>query len=134
MRKVIGNASARRSLVGDNGEYLASAMGGFRSNFLTGLLIGAALAALAPFAATDLVAVLSPPASAGPAAAITRMPQRIEVQIVNRAAKADRMRAPQRATGDITPQQRQKIPAGCDTAFSPLSRGAYANFASRCMS
>jgi hypothetical protein len=109
-------------------------MGGFRSNFLGGLMIGAALAVLAPFAATDVVAVLSAPASAGPAAAITTVPQRIDVQVVNRAAKADRLRQPQRATGEVVRQKQQKIPPGCDTAFSPLSRGAYANFASRCMS
>jgi len=100
-------------------------------------MIGAALAALTPFAASDLISVVSPPASAGPAAAVTTVPQRIEVQMVNRASKADRLRQPQRATGEIIrqqQQQQQKIPPGCDSAFSPLSRGAYANFASRCMS
>jgi len=114
---------------------MANFMGGFKSNFFGGLLIGAALAVLTPFAASDLIAVLSPPASAGPAAAITTVPQRIEVQMVNRAAKADRLGRPRRTSGgEIVRQKQEKIPAGCDTAFSPLSRGAYANFASRCLS
>jgi hypothetical protein len=96
----------------------------FSGNFLAGLTLGAALAVLAPLAATDLIA--------GPRAANSST---YEVQTVNRAAKSDRLRNPQRTTRESDEQSKPaSIPVGCDPAFSPLSKGARLNFSSRCLS
>lgn len=109
-------------------------MYGFGGNFLAGLILGALLAALAPFADLAL-GLTAPPASTN----------EISVpQSVNRAAKSDRLHHPVRATrdGDRTPVRATreddnvkpaKIPVGCDPAFSPLSRGAGGNFSRRCL-
>jgi hypothetical protein len=110
-------------------------MAGFKTNFLAGLLIGAALAVVAPVAGADLVAGLtmfSPPASAGTPAATT-VQRTVLPQSVNRVAKSDRLHPSQKATGD-SPKKLPKILEGCDPAFSPLSKGAASNFASRCLS
>jgi hypothetical protein len=108
-------------------------MTGFKTNFLAGLLIGVALAVVAPVAGADLfagLALLSPPASAG-TAAVTVHQQNVIPQSVNRAAKADRLHPSPKATGDSRPKA--KILEGCDPAFSPLSKGAASNFSSRCL-
>jgi len=110
-------------------------MVGFKINFLAGLLIGVALAIVAPVAGADLIAgltVLSPPASAGTPGTAT-VQQTVALQNVNRAAKSDRLHPSQKATGDTRPKL-PKILEGCDPAFSPLSRGAASNFSSRCLS
>ena len=105
-------------------------MYGFSSNFLAGLLLGVALTIIAPLAATDLTAgvVMQRPA-------VTQ--STYEVQIVNRAAKANRLHNPVRATRDVENESQNhkpaKIPIGCDAAFSPLSKGARMNFSSRCL-
>ena len=101
-------------------------MYGFGGNFLAGLLIGGALAILAPLAATDL--------AAGSAALRTENVStqiKFDSQAVNRAAKSDRL--------NVTPNKQDaenakpaKIPIGCDPAFSPLSKGA-PNFSARCL-
>ena len=54
-------------------------------------------------------------------------------QTVTRSAKSNRLLATRRTTEDTQPRP-HVIPTGCDAAFSPLSRGAAANYASRCMS
>jgi hypothetical protein len=95
----------------------------FSGNFLIGAIAGAALAILAPLAATDLIA--------GPRVAAS--PQKFEIQTVNRAGKSDRLHNPQRATRDSDDAKPAKIPVGCDPAFSPLSKGARMNFSSRCL-
>jgi hypothetical protein len=117
-------------------------MYGFSGNFLAGLLLGALLAMLAPFAAIDLAAGFTAP---NPAAL-----EQAEPQSVNRTAKTDRLvvpvrdtpdeRAPVRATRDTDRATRDtdnvkpaKIPVGCDPAFSPLSREARHNFSRRCV-
>jgi hypothetical protein len=97
---------------------------GFGTNFLAGLTLGVALTALAPLAATDLVADSMPRAD---------VQTKFEVQTVNRAAKSDRLHGPQRATRDVEESKPAKIPVGCDPAFSPLSKGAGMNFSSRCL-
>lgn len=96
----------------------------FGSNFLMGLIAGAALAVLAPLAATDLIA--------GPRIGAT--PEKFEIQTVNRAGKSDRLQSPKRATSDNEDAKPAKIPVGCDPAFSPLSKGARMNFSARCLS
>jgi hypothetical protein len=105
---------------------------GFKTNFLAGLLIGAALAFAAPLAGADLVALLSAPARAG--APVSSVQQVVNVQTVNRSAKSDRLH-PLKATNDLrdSRQKPRKIPEGCDPAFSPLSKDAASNFSSRCM-
>ncbi len=101
-------------------------MYGFSGNFLAGLLIGGALAVLAPLFATDLAA----------GSVVSRTENvttqiKFDSQAVNRAAKSDRL--------NMTPTKRDaenakpaKIPVGCDPAFSPLSKGA-PNFSARCL-
>ena len=103
-------------------------MYGFSGNFLAGLLIGGALAILAPLFATDLAA-----GSAAP-----RVEENITTQIkfdsqaVNRAAKSDRLNTTTSSKRDAENAKPTKIPVGCDPAFSPLSKGA-TNFAARCL-
>jgi hypothetical protein len=105
-------------------------MYGFGTNFIAGLLLGAALTIIAPLAATDLTAgvVMQRPAVVQSSYA---------VQTVNRAAKSNRLHNPMRATRDIENEKQNnkpaKIPIGCDAAFSPLSKGARMNFSSRCL-
>ena len=101
-------------------------MYGFGGNFLAGLLIGGALAILAPLLGTDLAA-----GSAAPQTQNVTTQIKFDSQAVNRAAKSDRL--------NITPNKQDaenakpaKIPIGCDPAFSPLSRGAQ-NFSARCL-
>jgi hypothetical protein len=98
----------------------------FKTNFLAGLLVGAFLALLAPFAGTELIATFSAPAQANTGAQMT-IPQ-----IVNRANKTDRLHPSHKAFGN-SPSKPHKILEGCDPAFSPLSRGAASNFSSRCL-
>lgn len=92
----------------------------FKANFLAGVLVGAALAVAAPFAGAEMVAALSAPAKAS-----------VVPQTVNRAAKSDRLH-PHDAVRNA-PSTVPKILEGCDPAFSPLSKGAGANFSSRCL-
>lgn len=101
-----------------------------RLTFLAGVLTGVALA-VAPLAIANVPAAVSP---AG----------RLMTQQVNRADKADRLkinvrtssrkssRMPKSATE--RPSRSHVIPDGCDSAFSPLSRAASLNYASRCLS
>ena len=98
----------------------------FSGNFMMGLIAGAALAVLAPLAATDLIA--------GPRIAASQgKHEKFEIQTVNRAGKSDRLHNPRRATRDSDDAKPAKIPVGCDPAFSPLSKGARMNFSSRCL-
>ena len=101
-------------------------MYGFGGNFLAGLLIGGALAILAPLVATDF--------AAGSAVSRTENVStqfKFDGQQVNRAAKSDRMNiAPKKQDADNA--KPAKIPIGCDPAFSPLSKGA-PNFSARCL-
>jgi len=101
-------------------------MYGFSGNFLAGLLIGGALAILAPLAATDLAA-----GSAVPSKENVTTQIKFDSQAVNRTAKSDRLKvAPVKQDAENT--KPAKIPIGCDPAFSPLSRGAQ-NFSARCL-
>ena len=101
-------------------------MYGFGGNFLAGLLIGGALAILAPLVTTDLAA-----GSAGPRAENVSTQIKFDAQVVNRAAKSDRINvAPSKRDADSA--KPAKIPVGCDPAFSPLSKGA-PNFSARCL-
>ena len=96
----------------------------FKTNFLLGLLVGAAIAVAIPLAGAEVFATMSGLAQAAP--------QAVPKQIVNRAGKADRLH-PQSAIRGSAPKA-QKILEGCDPAFSPLSTGAAAsNFSSRCL-
>ena len=101
-------------------------MYGFGGNFLAGLLIGGALAILAPLVSTDLAA-----GSAAPRTENVSTQIKIDGQIVNRATKSDRLNvAPSKR--DAENAKPAKIPIGCDPAFSPLSKGA-PNFSARCL-
>ena len=101
-------------------------MYGFGGNFLAGLLIGGALAILAPLVATDLAA-----GSAVPPADNVTTHVKFDSQAVNRAAKSDRLNVmPSKRDADNA--KPAKIPVGCDPAFSPLSKGA-PNFSARCL-
>jgi hypothetical protein len=105
-------------------------MYGFGGNFLAGLLLGGALAILAPLLATDLAA-----GSVAPRAESVSTQIKFDGQAVNRAAKSDRLNiAPSIAPGkrDAESAKPAKIPIGCDPAFSPLSKGA-PNFSARCL-
>jgi hypothetical protein len=93
-------------------------------NFLAGILVGAALAAAAPFAGAEFFATFSAPATAK---SIDFAPQ-----TVNRAQKSDRLHEPQNAIR-TAPAKKPHIPEGCDPAFSPLSKGAASNFSGRCL-
>lgn len=86
--------------------------------------MGAAVAVAIPLVGTEVVATLS-----GPAQATVTAPQ--DLQIVNRAGKADRLHPVHNAIGRSAPKA--KILEGCDPAFSPLSKGAASNFSSRCV-
>jgi hypothetical protein len=101
----------------------------FRANFVAGILVGVALAIAAPLAGTELVAGLSPTAKANSA---TAQGTRAALQTVNRSGKSDRLHS-RNADSSLRPKI-PKIPEGCDPAFSPLSRGAAVNYASRCLS
>jgi hypothetical protein len=101
-------------------------MYGFGGNFLAGLLIGGALAILAPLAATDLAA-----GSAVPRVENISTQIKFDGQLVNRAAKSDRLNLVP-AKRDAENAKPAKIPIGCDPAFSPLSKGA-PNFSARCL-
>jgi hypothetical protein len=101
----------------------------FRANFLAGILVGVALAIAAPLAGTELVAGLSPTANANSAAVGS---ESALSQTVNRSGKSDRLH-PRNAASSSRPKI-PKIPEGCDTLFSPLSRGAASNYVSRCLS
>ena len=101
-------------------------MYGFGGNFLAGLLIGGALAILAPLLATDLAA-----GSAAPHTQNVSTQIKFDSQAVNRSAKSDRLNiAPNKR--DAENAKPAKIPMGCDPAFSPLSKGA-PNFSARCL-
>jgi hypothetical protein len=101
-------------------------MYGFGGNFLAGLLIGGALAILAPLLATDLAA-----GSAVPRTENVSTQFKFDGQQVNRAAKSDRLNiAPKKQDADNA--KPAKIPIGCDPAFSPLSKGV-PNFSARCL-
>ena len=101
-------------------------MYGFGGNFLAGLLIGGALAILAPLLATDLAA-----GSAAPQTQNVSTQIKFDTQAVNRAAKSDRLNmAPKKQ--DAENAKPANIPVGCDPAFSPLSKGA-PNFSARCL-
>jgi hypothetical protein len=102
----------------------------FKANFVTGVFVGLALAIAAPLTGAELVATLSAPARANNAALQSPV---APLQTVNRAGKSDRLHLPQNAVG-TSPSKMPKIPEGCDSAFSPLSRGATSNFTSRCLS
>ena len=99
-------------------------MYGFGGNFLAGLLIGGALAILAPLLATDLAA-----GSAAPRAENVSTQIKFDSQAINRAAKSDRLAPTKQDAENAKPA---KIPMGCDPAFSPLSKGA-PNFSARCL-
>jgi len=101
-------------------------MYGFGGNFLAGLLIGGALAILAPLFATDLAA-----GSVAPRVDNVSTQIKFDGQAVNRATKSDRLNiAPTKQ--DAENAKPAKIPMGCDPAFSPLSKGA-PNFSARCL-
>jgi hypothetical protein len=109
-------------------------MGGFKINFLVGLLVGAVVAILAPLAGADLIAALSAPVQATTTgSAITK--EALGPQSVNRATKSDRLH-PLNATNEVREPRRKlpRIPEGCDPAFSPLTRNGAADFLSRCLS
>src|SRR5687768_7688923 len=101
-------------------------MYGFGGNFLAGLLIGGAIAILAPLAATDLAA------GSAPRAENVSNQIKFDNQSVNRAAKADRLNVTPLSKRDAENAKPAKIPIGCDPAFSPLSKGA-PNFSARCL-
>ena len=101
-------------------------MYGFSGNFLAGLLIGGALAVLAPLFATDLAA-----GSVAPRTEVATSQVRFDGQAVNRAAKSDRLNT-SASKRDAENAKPTKIPVGCDPAFSPLSKGA-PNFSARCL-
>lgn len=108
------------------GEALRTAMYGFGGNFLAGLLIGGALAILAPLLSTDLAA-----GSVAPRHENVSTQIKFDSQAVNRAAKSDRLNvAPNKQ--DAENAKPAKIPIGCDPAFSPLSKGVQ-NFSARCL-
>jgi hypothetical protein len=96
-----------------------------KTNFMAGLLVGAAVAVALPLVGTEVFATLS-----GPAQATVTAPA--SPQTVNRAGKADRLHPSHNAIGGSAPKA-QKILEGCDPAFSPLSKGAASNFAGRCL-
>lgn len=98
----------------------------FKTNFILGILVGIALAGAAPLAGAELVATFSAPAKANSISADLK----VAPQVVNRPGKSDRLRPSDNAIGD---SRSQKIPDGCDPAFSPLSRGAGSNFSGRCL-
>jgi hypothetical protein len=108
-------------------------MYGIGGNFLAGLLMGGALAILAPLAATDLAAGSAVPSRENSRENISTQ-IKFDSQAVNRAAKSDRLNinviAP--AKRDAENAKPAKIPIGCDPAFSPLSRGVQ-NFSARCL-
>jgi hypothetical protein len=106
-------------------------VGAFKVNFLVGLLVGAAIAILAPLVAADFIAALSAPAQATSSSVVkeVRAPQS-----VNRAAKSDRLH-PYKATNDVRePRPKSRILEGCDPAFSPLTKNGAGDFLSRCLS
>jgi hypothetical protein len=108
-------------------------MAGFRANFLMGLVTGAALAVLASFAGTNLLAVVLMPARASMSISVQ---DAMSPQTVNRAGKSNRLYPTQNVTTEERPKvpaMRPAIPEGCDPAFSPLSKGAASNFSSRCL-
>jgi hypothetical protein len=124
---------------------------GSRPTFFAGMVTGIALAVLAPLAVAYVPVALSP-------AAASLMPSgsngRFLTQQINRADKSDRLKVtirtskrdmsltPEGATGKSAtdksatdePRRSHIIPEGCDAAFSPLSRAASLNYASRCLS
>jgi hypothetical protein len=108
-------------------------MYGFGGNFLAGLLMGGALAILAPLLATDLAA-----GSVAPRAESVSTQIKFDGQAVNRSAKSDRLNitpskqdaAPSKQDADNA--KPAKILIGCDPAFSPLSKGVQ-NFSARCL-
>lgn len=108
-------------------------MGGFKINFLVGLLVGAALAILAPLAGADLIAALSAPVQAMTGASVAK--EALGPQSVNRATKSDRLH-PLKATNEVRepPRKSRRIPEGCDPAFSPLTKNGAGDFLSRCLS
>jgi len=108
-------------------------MGGFKINFLMGLLVGAVLAILAPLAGADLIAALSAPVQATTGSSITK--EALGPQSVNRATKSDRLH-PLKATNELREPRRKspRIPEGCDPAFSPLTKNGAGDFLSRCLS
>jgi hypothetical protein len=107
-------------------------MGAFKINFLVGLLVGLALAVLAPLAGADLIAALSAPAQATNSSVPK---QALAPQSVNRATKSDRLH-PLKATNEVREPRRKssRIPEGCDPAFSPLTKNGAGDFLSRCLS
>lgn len=109
-------------------------MGGFKINFLMGLLVGAALAILAPLAGADLIAALSAPVRAT-TTGFSISKEALGLQSVNRAIKSDRLH-PLKATNEVREPRRKspRIPEGCDPAFSPLTKNGAADFLSRCLS
>jgi hypothetical protein len=122
-----GTVQARLGYSLDSRARLANAMYGFGGNFLAGLLIGGALAILAPLLATDLAAG----SAAAPRTENVSTQIKFDGQAVNRAAKSDRLKiAPNKQ--DAESAKPAKIPMGCDPAFSPLSKGA-PNFSARCL-
>ncbi|HVV78198.1 MAG TPA: hypothetical protein VHD59_01105 [Pseudolabrys sp.] len=120
MRERLGHAS----VIGAVGSPDVIAV--FKTNFILGILVGIALAGAAPLAGAELVATFSAPAKANSISADLK----VAPQVVNRPGKSDRLRPSDNAIGD---SRSQKIPDGCDPAFSPLSRGAGSNFSGRCL-
>jgi len=109
-------------------------MGGFRINFLVGLLVGAVLAILAPLAGADLIAALSAPVQATTTGSSIAK-EALGPQSVNRTAKSDRLH-PLKATNDVREPRRKspRVLEGCDPAFSPLTKNGAGDFLSRCLS
>jgi hypothetical protein len=103
----------------------STAMYGFSTNFIAGLLLGALIALLAPLAGIDL-------AAGGVAPRVETSAHTKNVQTVNRAAKSDRLPLPVRAKQDADNAKPTNIPVGCDPAFSPLTKST-SNFSSRCL-
>jgi len=109
-------------------------MGGFKINFLMGLLVGAMLALLAPLAGADLIAALSAPVQATTTGS-SMTKEALGPQSVNRVTKSDRLH-PLKTTNEVREPRRKspRIPEGCDPAFSPLTKNGAGDFLSRCLS
>jgi len=77
---------------------------------------------------------IAPPAGLGLAIASWPTVNQSSVgQTVNRTGKSDRMDVPATMTKRRTPAKSQRMLAGCDPVFSPLSVSAEANFTGRCI-
>jgi hypothetical protein len=98
-------------------------MRGIASYLLAGVFVVLAL---------DIVA---PPAGLGfsPVGAAPSAINDVTLQSVDRTNKGDRVPMTTVGKNQLEPQKPQKMLAGCDPAFSPLSAQARANFARSCV-